>query len=185
MFLSLCLLLCFKTPLPPHSSDPPRPPFYNLSNFCKSVLAVTFTIEMVRIEALKKKNRYYGEAQRKEEEQLKSLQLIQNGTVSVLAEIRKRAHIYPIITSLTWFPVKSKIEFNPQSSPLIGWCQLGQALWNPQFNKWFRNIVSRLDVLMSNINNNIIINLNLSDHLCFVRFCLFFLCAVSTFGFNL
>lgn len=57
--LSLCLLLCFRIPLPAYTFVSP-PPFYKLSNFCKSVLVVTFTVEMVRIEGLKKNDAYSG-----------------------------------------------------------------------------------------------------------------------------
>ncbi|PME06503.1 hypothetical protein A8A06_07420 [Escherichia coli] len=42
---------------------------------------------------------------------LKSLQLIQNAAARVLTGTRKRDHISPILASLHWLPVKSRIEF--------------------------------------------------------------------------
>uniref|UniRef100_A0A669EZ97 Reverse transcriptase domain-containing protein n=1 Tax=Oreochromis niloticus TaxID=8128 RepID=A0A669EZ97_ORENI len=42
---------------------------------------------------------------------LKSLQLIQNAAARVLTGTRKREHISPVLASLHWLPVKSRIEF--------------------------------------------------------------------------
>ncbi|MEY6417160.1 hypothetical protein WJF81_24955, partial [Salmonella enterica subsp. enterica serovar Corvallis] len=42
---------------------------------------------------------------------VKSLQLIQNVAARVLMKIKKRDHISPILASLHWLPVKSRIEF--------------------------------------------------------------------------
>ena len=42
---------------------------------------------------------------------VKSLQLIQNAAARVLMKIKKRDHISPILASLHWLPVKSRIEF--------------------------------------------------------------------------
>ena len=42
---------------------------------------------------------------------LKSLQLVQNAAARVLTRTRKRDHISPILASLHWLPVKSRIEF--------------------------------------------------------------------------
>ena len=42
---------------------------------------------------------------------LKTLQLIQNAAARVLTGTRKREHITPILASLHWLPVKSRIEF--------------------------------------------------------------------------
>ena len=41
---------------------------------------------------------------------LKSLQLIQNAAARVLTRSRKRDHISPVLASLRWLPVKSRIE---------------------------------------------------------------------------
>ena len=42
---------------------------------------------------------------------LKSLQLIQNAAARVLTRTRMREHISPILASLHWLPVRSRIEF--------------------------------------------------------------------------
>uniref|UniRef100_A0A669EKP4 Reverse transcriptase domain-containing protein n=1 Tax=Oreochromis niloticus TaxID=8128 RepID=A0A669EKP4_ORENI len=42
---------------------------------------------------------------------LRSLQLIQNAAARVLTGTRKREHISPVLASLHWLPVKSRIEF--------------------------------------------------------------------------
>ncbi len=42
---------------------------------------------------------------------LKTLKLIQNPAACVLTRTRKRDHISPILASLHWLPVKSRIEF--------------------------------------------------------------------------
>ena len=42
---------------------------------------------------------------------LKSLQLIQNAAAHVLTGTKKRDHITPVLASLHWLPVKSRIEF--------------------------------------------------------------------------
>lgn len=42
---------------------------------------------------------------------IKSLQLIQNSAARVLTKTRKRDHISPVLASLHWLPVKSRIEF--------------------------------------------------------------------------
>ncbi|XP_071329025.1 uncharacterized protein [Trachinotus anak] len=42
---------------------------------------------------------------------VKSLQLIQNAAARVLTGTRKRDHISPVLASLHWLPVKSRIEF--------------------------------------------------------------------------
>ena len=42
---------------------------------------------------------------------LKTLQLVQNAAACVLTKTRKRDHITPILASLHWLPVKSRIEF--------------------------------------------------------------------------
>ncbi len=42
---------------------------------------------------------------------LKTLQLIQNAATRILTRTRKRDHISPILASLHWLPVKSRIEF--------------------------------------------------------------------------
>ena len=42
---------------------------------------------------------------------LKTLQLVQNAAARVLTKTRKRDHISPILASLHWLPVKSRIEF--------------------------------------------------------------------------
>ncbi len=42
---------------------------------------------------------------------LKTLQLIQNAAARVLTGTRKRDHISPVLASLHWLPVKSRIEF--------------------------------------------------------------------------
>ncbi|XP_071350987.1 uncharacterized protein [Trachinotus anak] len=42
---------------------------------------------------------------------VKSLQLIQNAAARVLTGTRKRDHISPMLASLHWLPVKSRIEF--------------------------------------------------------------------------
>ena len=42
---------------------------------------------------------------------LKTLQLIQNAAARVLTRTRKRDHISPVLASLHWLPVKSRIEF--------------------------------------------------------------------------
>uniref|UniRef100_A0AAQ4QM23 Reverse transcriptase domain-containing protein n=1 Tax=Gasterosteus aculeatus aculeatus TaxID=481459 RepID=A0AAQ4QM23_GASAC len=42
---------------------------------------------------------------------LKPLQLIQNAAARVLTRTKKRDHITPVLTSLHWLPVKSRIDF--------------------------------------------------------------------------
>ena len=42
---------------------------------------------------------------------LKTLQLVQNAVASILTRTRKRDHISPILASLHWLPIKSRIEF--------------------------------------------------------------------------
>lgn len=42
---------------------------------------------------------------------LKSLQLVQNAAARVLTKTRRRDHISPVLASLHWLPVKSRIEF--------------------------------------------------------------------------
>ncbi|MDF5005136.1 hypothetical protein P3575_24015, partial [Vibrio parahaemolyticus] len=42
---------------------------------------------------------------------LKTLQLIQNAAARVLTGTKKRDHISPVLASLHWLPVKSRIEF--------------------------------------------------------------------------
>lgn len=42
---------------------------------------------------------------------LKTLQLVQNAAARVLTRTRKRDHISPVLASLHWLPVKSRIEF--------------------------------------------------------------------------
>ncbi len=42
---------------------------------------------------------------------LKTLQLIQNAPARVLTGTRKRDRISPVLASLHWLPVKSRIEF--------------------------------------------------------------------------
>ncbi|XP_039668677.1 uncharacterized protein LOC120566361 [Perca fluviatilis] len=42
---------------------------------------------------------------------LKTLQLIQNAAARVLTRTKKRDHISPVLASLHWLPVKSRIEF--------------------------------------------------------------------------
>ena len=42
---------------------------------------------------------------------LKTLQLVQNAAARVLTRTRKRDHISPILASLHWLPIKSRIEF--------------------------------------------------------------------------
>ena len=42
---------------------------------------------------------------------LKTLQLIQNAAARLLTRTRKRDHISPVLASLHWLPVKSRIEF--------------------------------------------------------------------------
>ena len=42
---------------------------------------------------------------------LKSLQLIQNAAARALTGISKRDHITPVLASLHWLPLKSRIEF--------------------------------------------------------------------------
>ncbi|XP_077948368.1 uncharacterized protein LOC144388953 [Gasterosteus aculeatus] len=42
---------------------------------------------------------------------LKPLQLIQNAAARVLTTTKKRDHITPVLTSLHWLPVKSRIDF--------------------------------------------------------------------------
>ncbi|XP_038581024.1 uncharacterized protein LOC119907367, partial [Micropterus salmoides] len=42
---------------------------------------------------------------------IKTLQLIQNAAARVLTGTRKRDHISPVLASLHWLPVKSRIEF--------------------------------------------------------------------------
>ena len=42
---------------------------------------------------------------------LKSLQLIQNAAARVLTRTRKMDHISPVLASLHWLPVKSRVEF--------------------------------------------------------------------------
>ena len=42
---------------------------------------------------------------------VKSLQLVQNTAARVLTRTRKRDHISPVLASLHWLPVKSRIEF--------------------------------------------------------------------------
>ena len=42
---------------------------------------------------------------------LKTLQLVQNAAARVLTRTKKREHITPVLASLHWLPVKSRIEF--------------------------------------------------------------------------
>ena len=42
---------------------------------------------------------------------LKTLQLVQNAAARVLTRTKKRDHISPVLASLHWLPVKSRIEF--------------------------------------------------------------------------
>ena len=42
---------------------------------------------------------------------IKTLQLVQNAAARVLTKTRKRDYISPILASLYWLPVKSRIEF--------------------------------------------------------------------------
>lgn len=42
---------------------------------------------------------------------LKTLQLVQNAAARVLTRTKRREHISPILASLHWLPVKSRIEF--------------------------------------------------------------------------
>ena len=42
---------------------------------------------------------------------VKALQLVQNAAARVLTRTRKRDHISPVLASLHWLPVKSRIEF--------------------------------------------------------------------------
>ena len=42
---------------------------------------------------------------------LKTLQLVQNAAARVLTRTKKREHISPVLASLHWLPVKSRIEF--------------------------------------------------------------------------
>ena len=42
---------------------------------------------------------------------LKTLQLVQNAAARVLTKTKKREHISPVLASLHWLPVKSRIEF--------------------------------------------------------------------------
>ena len=42
---------------------------------------------------------------------LKTLQLVQNAAACVLTRTKKREHITPVLASLHWLPVKSRIEF--------------------------------------------------------------------------
>ena len=42
---------------------------------------------------------------------LKTLQLVQNAAVRVLTKTKTRDHISPVLASLHWLPVKSRIEF--------------------------------------------------------------------------
>ena len=42
---------------------------------------------------------------------LKTLQLVQNATAHALTKTKKREHISPVLASLHWLPVKSRIEF--------------------------------------------------------------------------
>ena len=42
---------------------------------------------------------------------IKTLQLIQNAAARLLTRTRKREHISPVLASLHWLPVKSRIEF--------------------------------------------------------------------------
>jgi len=42
---------------------------------------------------------------------LKTLQLIQNAAARILTGTKKRDHISPVLASLHWLPVKSRIEF--------------------------------------------------------------------------
>lgn len=42
---------------------------------------------------------------------IKSLQLVQNAAARILMNIKRRDHISPVLASLHWLPVRSRIEF--------------------------------------------------------------------------